>query len=369
MKIGVPKETKIQENRVGLVPASVKVLIEHGHEVWVETNAGSGIGFTNQDYQAAGAIISQTPQEVFANAQLIIKVKEPSPYECAMLNHQHILFTFLHLASDPEQTELLLKSDCIAIAYETITDDKGTLPLLKPMSDIAGRMSIQVGAHYLEEPQGGSGILLSHIKGIAPANILIVGAGSAGLGAINIASCFGAKVTVIDKSLPRLEMINKQFAEKVNTVQSSPDNIAQYIQDADLVIGAVLIPGAAAPKVITRKMLSSMRAHSVIVDIAIDQGGCLETSKPTTHDNPIYIEENIIHYCVTNMPGAVPRTSSFALNHATLPFVLALANKGFKQAMQDDPHFLAGLNIFHGNVTCKPVAEALHYPLLTSTLT
>ncbi|MGA2654388.1 MAG: alanine dehydrogenase [Gammaproteobacteria bacterium] len=363
MKIGVPKEIKIQENRVGLVPDSVQALISQGHEVWVETKAGHGIGISDADYQALGAHIAKSPQEIFENAQLIVKVKEPQPSECAMLTKDHILFTFLHLASDREQTELLLKSNCIAIAYETITDDKGALPLLRPMSDIAGRMSIQVGAHYLEEPQGGRGVLLSHVSGIAPAHIVIIGAGSAGLGAIQVASCFGAKVTVIDKSSTRLEHLNQLFPGKLNTVLSSQEAIAQQIKNADLVIGAVLVPGAAAPRVITREMLRTMQPRAVIVDIAIDQGGCFETSKPTTHEHPTYIEENIIHYCVTNMPGAVPRTSSFALNHATLPFVLALANKGFKQALSDDPHFLAGLNIFHGEVTYKAVAEALGYPL------
>ncbi len=363
MKIGVPKEIKNQENRVGLVPASVHELIAQGHEVWVETNAGLGIGISDTAYQAIGAHIAKNAQDIFANTQLIVKVKEPQPSECAMLSRDHILFTFLHLASDPLQTELLLKSNCVAIAYETITDDNGALPLLKPMSDIAGRMSIQVGAHYLEEPQGGSGILLSHVADIAPAHILIVGAGSAGLGALHVAACFGAHVTVIDKSLKRLEQLKQLFQNKIQTVESSPQAISEHIKNADLVIGAVLVPGAAAPRVITREMLRSMHPRSVVVDIAIDQGGCMETSKPTTHAHPIYIEENIIHYCVTNMPGAVPRTSSFALNHATLPFVLALANKGLKNALLDDPHFLAGLNVFHGEVTYKAVAEALGYPL------
>lgn len=363
MKIGVPKEIKNQENRVGLVPASVRELIAHGHEVWVETKAGHGIGISDADYQALGAHIVKSPQDIFENAQLIVKVKEPQPSECAMLTRDHILFTFLHLASDPIQTELLLKSNCVAIAYETITDETGALPLLKPMSDIAGRMSIQVGAHYLEEPQGGKGILLSHVQGITPAHILIIGAGSAGLGAIEVAACFGAHVTVIDKSIKRLEQLQQLFQNKIQTLESSPQVISEHIKNADLVIGSVLVPGATAPRVITREMLRTMQARSVVVDIAIDQGGCLATSKPTTHENPIYIEENVIHYCVTNMPGAVPRTSSFALNHATLPFVLALADKGLEKALLENPHFLAGLNIYHGEVTYKAVAEALCYPL------
>jgi alanine dehydrogenase len=361
MRIGVPKEIKIQENRVGLIPASVAELIAQGHEVFVETNAGLGIGFQDYDYQAAGAQIKAHSEEIFSHAQLIIKVKEPQPQECQLLTKDHILFTFLHLASNRLLTESVLQSGCTAIAYETITDAQGGLPLLAPMSQVAGRMSIQVAAHYLEEPCGGSGILLGGVPGVAPGHVLVLGAGQAGSHAVNMALGLEAKVTVFDKSVSRLQYLNELYGGKLTTVDATTQSIAEYIAQADVVIGSVLVPGASAPKLVTREMLGAMRKGSVLVDIAIDQGGCFETSKPTTHDNPVYKEEGIIHYCVTNMPGAVPRTSTFALNHVTLPFILTLANKGLKRALTDDPHFLAGLNIYQGQLTYQAVAQALKF--------
>ncbi len=358
MRVGVPKEIKTQENRVGLVPASVAQLLARGHEVWVESNAGLGIGFNDAAYQKAGAQI-KSAHDIFTKTQLIIKVKEPQPQECQLLTSDQILFTFLHLASDQQQTELLMQSGCTAIAYETITDAQGRLPLLAPMSQVAGRMSIQVAAHYLEEPCGGSGILLGGVPGVAPAHVLVLGAGQAGSHAVCMALGLEAQVTVIDQSLARLHELNELYDGKLTTVIATEQAIKEYIKTADVVIGAVLVPGAQAPKLVTRDMLTTMRQGSVLIDIAIDQGGCFETSKPTTHDDPVYKEEGIIHYCVTNMPGAVPRTSTFALNHVTLPFITALADKGLKQALHDDVHFLAGLNIYQGQVTCQPVADAL----------
>ncbi len=362
MRIGVPKEIKTQENRVGLGPTGVAELRAHGHEVWVETGAGLGVGLNDEDYQAAGARIAKSPEEIFARAELIVKVKEPQPQECALLKPNHLLFAFLHLSSDQQQTELLLQSGCTAIAYETITNIHGGLPILAPMSQIAGRMSIQVAAHYLEEPYGGSGILLGGIPGTTPADVLVLGAGQAGSNALRSAIGLEAKVTVIDKSPARLHQLNALWGEQITTVLASPEGVAEYVARADVVIGAVLIPGSTAPKLVTRVMLQQMRKGSVIVDIAIDQGGCFETSRPTTHDAPTFIEAGIIHYCVTNMPGAVPRTSSFALNHATLPFILALAEKGYPAALLADPYFLAGVNIAKGHVTYEAVAQQWGYP-------
>lgn len=364
MLIGVPKEIKTLEYRVGLVPSSVKELIHHGHKVIVETKAGLGIGFDDKDYREAGAQIAKNAAEVFTKAEMIVKVKEPQAKECKMLRKGQLLFTYLHLAPDPEQTEGLIKSGCTAIAYETVTDAKGGLPLLAPMSEVAGRMSVQVGAHYLEKQPGGKGILLGGVPGVPPASVVVIGGGVSGTHAIRMAMGMEASVTVVDKSLNRLRELDQQFGAKLNTIYSTVDAIENYVANADLVIGAVLVPGAAAPKLVTRKMIKKMRPGSVVVDIAIDQGGCFETSHATTHADPVYLVDNVIHYCVANMPGAVPRTSTFALNNATLPFAIALANKGYKKACGDDPHLLNGLNVHDGKLTYKAVAQALKKPFM-----
>jgi alanine dehydrogenase len=359
MLIGVPKEIKNHEYRVGLIPASVRELVHHGHNVLVETKAGSGIGFDDAAYQAAGATIAPTASEIFAKADMIVKVKEPQSVECRMLRKGQLLYTYLHLAPDPEQTEGLIKSGCTAIAYETVTSARGGLPLLAPMSEVAGRMSVQVGAHYLEKAQGGAGILLGGVPGVKAANVVVIGGGISGTHAVRMALGMEAIVTVIDKNLDRLRELDEVFGSSLNTIYSTVDAIEQYVINADLVIGAVLVPGAAAPKLVTRKMIQQMRPGSVVVDIAIDQGGCFETSHATTHADPVYVVDNVTHYCVANMPGAVARTSTIALNNATLPFAVALANKGAKKALADDPHLLNGLNIHDGQVTYKAVADAL----------
>jgi alanine dehydrogenase len=359
MLIGVPKEIKNHEYRVGLIPASVRELVHHGHKVLVETKAGSGIGFDDAAYQAAGATIATSATEVFAKADMIVKVKEPQPVECKMLRKGQLLYTYLHLAPDPEQTEGLIKSGCTAIAYETVTSARGGLPLLAPMSEVAGRMSVQVGAHYLEKAQGGAGILLGGVPGVKAANVVVIGGGISGTHAVRMALGMEAIVTVIDKNLDRLRELDEVFGSSLNTIYSTVDAIEQYVINADLVIGAVLVPGAAAPKLVTRKMIQQMRPGSVVVDIAIDQGGCFETSHATTHADPVYVVDNVTHYCVANMPGAVARTSTIALNNATLPFAVALANKGAKKALADDPHLLNGLNVHEGQVTYKAVADAL----------
>ena len=358
MLVGVPKEIKKQEYRVGLTPSSVRELIHHGHKVLIETKAGLGIGFTDADYRAAGAQIAKSAADVFAKAEMIVKVKEPQPKECEMLRKDQILFTYLHLAPDLKQTKGLVKSGCIAVAYETVTDRHGRLPLLAPMSEVAGRMSVQVGAHCLEKEQGGSGMLLGGVPGVAAAKVVVIGGGVAGTNAARMAMGMEAHVTVIDKSLDRLYELDMQFGPMLNTIYSTVDAIEQHVLGADLVIGAVLVPGAAAPKLVTRKMIKQMRPGSVLVDIAIDQGGCFETSKATTHDKPTYVVDDVVHYCVANMPGAVARTSTIALNNATLPFALALANKGVRQALADDHHLLEGLNVAQGKVTYKAVADA-----------
>jgi alanine dehydrogenase len=359
MLIGVPKEIKNHEYRVGLIPASVRELVHHGHKVLVETKAGAGIGFDDAAYQAAGAGIATNAADIFAQADMIVKVKEPQPSECKMLRKGQLLYTYLHLAPDPEQTNGLLKSGCTAIAYETVTSARGGLPLLAPMSEVAGRMSVQVGAHYLEKAQGGAGILLGGVPGVRAANVVVIGGGISGTHAVRMALGMEAIVTVIDKNLDRLRELDEVFGSSLNTIYSTVDAIEQYVIGADLVIGAVLVPGAAAPKLVTRKMIQQMRPGSVVVDIAIDQGGCFETSHATTHADPVYVVDNVTHYCVANMPGAVARTSTIALNNATLPFAVALANKGAKKALADDPHLLNGLNIHDGQVTYKAVAEAL----------
>ncbi len=370
MLIGVPKEIKNNEYRVGLVPASVMELLAHGHKVIVETNAGSGIGFSDEDYKAVGAQICDTAEEVFQKADMIVKVKEPQPNECKLLREGQILFTYLHLAPDPIQTRLLMESGCVAIAYETVTDPSGALPLLTPMSQVAGRLSVQAGAATLEKINGGSGILLGGVPGVAPANVVVIGGGVVGTNAARMAMGLEANVTVLDRSLMRLKELDFEFGSKLNTIYSTKAALDEYIINADLVIGAVLIPGAAAPKLVRKEHLSQMREGSVIVDVAIDQGGCFETSRPTTHADPTYVVDGVVHYCVANMPAAVPRTAAFALNNATLPFTIALANKGYKRALLEDPHLMGGLNVHHGKLTYFAVAEAqeLEYTPVTEVL-
>jgi alanine dehydrogenase len=359
MLIGVPKEVKSHEYRVGLVPGSVRELVHHGHQVLVESGAGLGIGFDDQAYERAGARIAPDAAAVFAAAEMMVKVKEPQPEEIARLRQGQVLFTYLHLAADRRQTEGLMKSGATGIAYETVTNARGGLPLLAPMSEVAGRMSIQVGAHCLEKEQGGPGILLGGVPGVAAAKVVILGGGVAGTNAARVAMGMEAYVTVIDRSLPRLYELDMQFGSQLHTLYATMENIEREVLSADLVIGAVLVPGAAAPKLVSRELVRAMKRGAVMVDIAIDQGGCFETSRPTTHANPTYVEEGVIHYCVTNMPGAVARTSTFALNNATLPFVLDLADKGWRRALADDPHLRAGLNIQDGRVTHEAVARDL----------
>lgn len=361
MRIGVPKEIKNNEYRVGLVPASVRELAHQGHAVYVETNAGIGIGMTDDDYVAAGAHILATAQSVFDKAEMIVKVKEPQAVERAMLRADQTLFTYLHLAPDAAQTEGLINSGATSIAYETVTDQHGRLPLLAPMSEVAGRLSIQAGAWALEKAHGGSGVLLGGVPGVESAKVVVIGGGTVGFNATQMAVGMGARVVVMDRSADVLRHFDAIFHGRVQTVYSSTGAIERHLKHADLVIGGVLIPGAAAPKLVTRQHLSVMRQGSVLVDVAIDQGGCFETSHATTHEDPIYLVDGIVHYCVANMPGAVPRTSTFALNNVTLPFVLALANKGAKQALLDDPHLLEGLNVHRGMVTYEDVARDLGY--------
>lgn len=361
MLVGIPKEIKPQENRVGLVPSSVREITRLGSTVLVERGAGLGIGISDEQYRHAGAEIVETADDVFAQADLIVKVKEPQPIECKRLREGQTLFTYLHLAPDPQQTRMLKESGVTAIAYETVTQEDGGLPLLTPMSQVAGRMSIQAGAHCLEIAQGGSGILLGGVPGVAAANVVVIGGGVVGTNAVRMAMGMEARVIVLDRSLQRLNELDFQFGSKLNTVYSTADAIEHYVSSADLVIGAVLVPGAAAPRLVTRAMLSSMRPGSVLVDVAIDQGGCFETSRATTHEEPTYVVDKVVHYCVANMPGAVPRTSTFALNNATLPFVLSIVTRGTKQALLNDPHLLNGLNVHEGKITYEAVARDLGY--------
>lgn len=363
MKIGVPKEIKPQENRVGLTPASVRELVHHGHCVVVETEAGHGIGMTDDAYRAVGAEIGGSAADVFEAAELIVKVKEPQAAEGALLRDGQILFTYLHLAPDPDQTQMLRDRGVTAIAYETVTDTHGHLPLLAPMSAVAGRMAIQAGAHALEKHQGGKGILLGGVPGVAPAEVVVIGGGTVGTNAVMMAMGLGAHVTVLDRSLDRLEVLDAQFGSHLNTLYSTLETVEQAVTAADLVIGGVLVPGAAAPKLVSRAHVRAMADGGAIVDVAIDQGGCVETARPTTHADPLYEDEGIIHYCVTNMPGGVPRTSAFALNIATLPYVLALADKGWAQALSDDAGFAQGLNVQGGHIVCEAVAQALGAPV------
>ena len=359
MKIGVPKEIKTHEYRVGLTPAAVRELTSRGHQVMVQQGAATSIGFPDDSYRAAGAQIAATALEVFGFADMIVKVKEPQPAEIAALRQGQVLFTYLHLAADRVQTEGLLASGATCIAYETVTDMRGALPLLAPMSEVAGRMSVQVGAHCLEKEQGGAGVLLGGVPGVPAGHVVVLGGGVAGTNAARMAIGFGATVTVIDRSLPRLRELDQMFPTQLHTLYSTTDAIEGAVLTADLVIGAVLVPGAAAPKLVSRELVKRMRPGSVLVDIAIDQGGCFETSRPTSHAAPTYVEEGVVHYCVTNMPGAVARTSTIALGNATLPFTLALAEKGWRQALADDPHLRRGLNVHAGEVTHAAVAHDL----------
>lgn len=361
MRIGVPKEIKNHEYRVGLTPDSVYEMIAHGHEVVVETNAGVGIGASDADYEAAGAKILSTAKEVFDAAQMIVKVKEPQAVERAMLRPDHILFTYLHLAPDADQTADLVKSGATCIAYETVVDSKGGLPLLVPMSQVAGRLSVIAGAKALEKAHGGSGTLVGGVPGVEPAKVVVIGGGVVGSHAITMAIGLGADVTVLDRNTAVLGQLAQTFGPALKTVYSTKSALEKHVLEADMVVGAVLVAGAAAPKLVSKDLVSRMKPGSVLVDVAIDQGGCFETSKATTHSDPTYIIDEVVHYCVANMPGAVPRTSTYALNNATLPFALALADKGAKQALLDDPHFLPGLNVIGGQVTCEAVAEALGY--------
>jgi len=358
MHIGVPKEIKAQEFRVGLTPAGVRELAACGHEVIVQRGAGETIGMLDAHYENVGATLVATAEEVFSSSQLIVKVKEPQAEECALLRENHILFTYLHLAADPQQAELLKKSGASCIAYETVTDSRGGLPLLAPMSEVAGRLSIQAAAHCLEKYKGGSGVLLGGVPGVTPGEVLVLGGGVVGLNAARIALGMGARVTILDKSLARLKYIDEVFDARIVTLFATQESVEDQLKTADAVIGAVLVPGASAPKLVNRQQLSLMKPGSVVVDVAIDQGGCFETSKPTTHDNPTYCVDGILHYCVANMPGAVAKTSTQALTNATLPAVIQLANKGI-HALRDDPHLLAGLNIAAGKIVHQAVAEAL----------
>jgi alanine dehydrogenase len=359
MLIGAPREIKSDEYRVGLVPSAVRELCAHGHEVVVESQAGAGVAMLDEDYERAGARILPDAKSVFDAAEMIVKVKEPQPEECRMLREGQVLFTYLHLAPDPEQARQLQESGCIAVAYETVTAPDGTLPLLAPMSEVAGRLAVQAGAHCLEKEAGGCGVLLGGVPGVRPAHVVVIGGGVVGTNAVRIAIGNEAFVTVIDKSLPRLQTLDFQFGGRLNTIYSTQEAIEEYVSGADLVIGAVLVPGAAAPRLITRAMIGRMRRGTAFVDVAIDQGGCSETSKATTHSDPTYVVDEVVHYCVANMPGAVPRTSALALKNATLPFVLDIAGKGVKQALLDDPGLLDGLNVNAGQITYQAVADAL----------
>ena len=362
MRIGVPKEIKNHEYRVGLTPASVAELVHAGHEVLVETKAGMGIDFADEAYTRVGARIAPDAAAVFAGSDMIVKVKEPQPQEIALLEPRHVLFTYLHLAADKPQAEGLMKSGATCIAYETVTSNSGALPLLKPMSEVAGRMSIQVASHYLEKEQGGRGELLGGVPGVAPCKVAILGGGVSGINAAQMATGQRADVTIYDISNERLAELDMHFGSQIKTAYASKAAIAEAVKTSQVVIGAVLVPGAAAPKLVTKDMLKTMMRGSVLVDIAIDQGGCFETSHATTHDNPVYEVDGIIHYCVANMPGAVARTSAFALNNATLPFVIKLANLGAEGAMKADRHLANGLNVYKGKIAFKAVADDLDLP-------
>ncbi|TSA07238.1 MAG: alanine dehydrogenase [Comamonadaceae bacterium] len=366
MLIGLPKEIKNNEYRVGLTPASVRELTSHGHQVLVQTGAGAAIGLSDEQYKAAGATLAADAKEIFAKAEMIVKVKEPQPQECTMLRAGQILYTYLHLAPDPEQTAALVKSGAVCIAYETITGPGGGLPLLAPMSEVAGRMAVQAGAAHLEKSKGGMGILLGGVPGVPAAHVAIIGAGVVGTHALQMAVGMGARVTVLDKSVDRLRQLDLIFGNRITTVYSNAHSVEEAVLDADLVVGGVLVPGAAAPKLVTRDMISRMKKGAVIVDVAIDQGGCFETSHATTHAEPTYVVDGVVHYCVANMPGAVARTSTFALNNATIGHAVALANKGWKLALRDDAHLKNGLNVANGHVTYEAVARDLGYAYVSA---
>ncbi|KIC36798.1 alanine dehydrogenase [Leisingera sp. ANG-M7] len=368
MKIGCPTEIKPQEFRVGMTPDAAREAVLRGHEVVIQQGAGMGAGFTDEDYVSAGAVILDTAEEIFATADMIVKVKEPQAVERKMLRENQLLFTYLHLAPDPEQTKDLLESGCTAIAYETVTDDRGGLPLLAPMSEVAGRLAPQVGAYTLQKANGGRGVLMGGVPGVAPAKVVVIGGGVVGTHAAKIAAGMGADVTILDRSLTRLKYLDDVFGRSFKNQYSTAGATAELVREADMVIGAVLVPGAAAPKLVSRAQLSEMKPGAVLVDVAIDQGGCFETSKATTHADPIYEVDGIMHYCVANMPGAVARTSTQALGNATLPFMLNLANKGWRQACEDDPHLLNGLNVHAGQLTYYAVGEALGLDVLSPKL-
>ncbi len=361
MLIGVPKEIKNHEYRVGITPAGANELIKNGHTVHIQSNAGDAIGFTDKSYESVGAKIVASAEELFKTCDMIIKVKEPQPNECKMLRDGQILFTYLHLAPDPEQTKALINSGAVAIAYETVTDSRGGLPLLAPMSEVAGRLSIQAGAHALEKHKGGRGVLLGGVPGVKPAKVVILGGGVVGLNAARMAIGLNADVTILDRNINVLKSIDNMFNGRITTLYSNQYNLEQEITEADLVIGAVLIAGASAPKLITRNMLKTMKKGSVLVDVAIDQGGCFETSRPTTHQEPTFVVDDVVHYCVANMPGAVALTSTLALTNATLPFAIQIANQGWKQAIHNNVHLKHGLNICNGHVTYEAVAKDLGY--------
>ena len=364
MRIGCPKEIKNREYRVGLAPESAKELVRHGHEVWIESSAGLGIGASDAEYKAAGATIRDDAATLFAECEMIVKVKEPQPSELALLRDGQILYTYLHLAPDPEQTAALVRSGVTAIAYETVTGAGGSLPLLKPMSQVAGRMSIQAGATALEKAHGGRGVLLGGVPGVMPGKVVIIGGGVVGFNAAQMAAGLGADVVIMDRNPEVLEKVGTHFEARASTRFSNQANLEEAVCEADLIIGAVLIPGAAAPKLVTREMLKCMKPGAVLVDVAIDQGGCFETSRPTTHDDPTYVVDEVVHYCVANMPGAVSRTSTYALNNVTLPHALRIAALGWREAMRTDPHLAQGLNVHAGHVTYPAVAEELGYELL-----
>ncbi len=361
MRIGIPREIKNHEYRVGLTPGSVRELTRAGHTVLVQAGAGDAIGLTDEQYIAAGSQIVANAESIFSDSEMIVKVKEPQPQECAMLHKGQILYTYLHLAPDPDQTAALLKSGAVCVAYETVTGEGGALPLLAPMSEVAGRMAIQAGAAHLEKPKGGRGVLLGGVPGVPAANVVVIGAGVVGTNALQMAIGLGARVTVLDKNVNRLRQLDLAFGNRITTSYSSAQNLEEAVVDADLVIGGVLIPGAAAPKLVTREMVKHMKAGAVLVDVAIDQGGCFETSHATTHADPTFIVDGVVHYCVANMPGAVARTSTFALNNATITHALALASKDWRQAMRDDIHLRNGLNVALGRVTHEAVASSLGY--------
>lgn len=361
MIIGVPKEIKNHEYRIGMTPAGVRELVGQGHLVLVQREGGAAIGLTDELYETAGATLVDTAKEVFAKAELIVKVKEPQAEECEMLRPDQVIFTYLHLAPDPEQTHRLINANVVAIAYETVTDDHGGLPLLAPMSEVAGRMAIQAGAHTLEKAQGGNGTLLGGVPGVCPGKVVVIGGGVVGENAARMAMGLGADVWVLDRSIERLKALDNLYGPQLKTLYSTVESVESLVCDADLIIGAVLVPGAAAPKLVKRETLVKMRRGAVLVDVAIDQGGCFETSRATTHQQPTYAVDGVIHYCVANMPGGVARTATFALTNATLPYIIALANKGVHRALADDHHLRNGLNIYNGQVTCLPVAEELGY--------